>query len=134
MSIPFKRFWQPLVLKVDFTDPYWTVTRGQARGWIGGAIAADLLAQWLVGRPTWMTILASLLTLAMFWSAPARLAGAVGGLYITQALVSILVVTAAATSGLSVVVACAAYLWSGWCLLALIHLALRYLRTPKGAM
>lgn len=134
MSSPFKRLVQPLLLKVEFRDSYWDISRAQARCWIGGAMAADFLAQWSVGKPSVLTILASLLTIAVFWAAPARLAGAVGGLYITQALVSIAVVTAAATSGSSLVVAGAAYLWSGWCLLALVQVVLRYIRTPKALM
>lgn len=97
-------------------------------------MAADLLAQWLVGMPTPMSLLASLLTIAIFWAVPPRLAGAVAGLYITQALVSIAVVTAAATSGSALVVSVAAYLWSGWCLLALVQVVLRYIRTPKALM
>lgn len=134
MQSPFKRLTQPLLLKVEFRDAYWNISRTHARCWIAGAMAADLLAQWLVGKPNPLTILASLLTIAIFWAVPARLAGAVGGLYIMQALVSIAVVTLAATSASSIVVAGAAYLWSGWCLLALVLVVLRYIRTPKALM
>jgi hypothetical protein len=129
-----KRLVQPLTLKVCFKEAYWDITRTQARCWIGGALAADFLAQWLVGKPSAITILGSLLTLAMFWAVPARLAGAVGGLYITQALVSIGVVSVAAHSGSQFVVGAAAYLWSAWCMAALVVLVLRYIRTPKALM
>ena len=134
MQSPLKRLIQPLTLKVCFKDGYWDISRTAARLWIGGALAADLLAQWLVGAPTVTSILASSLTLALFWAVPARLAGAAGGLYISQALVSILVVTAAATSGRRVVVGAAAYLWSAWCIAALVVMVLRYIRTPKALM
>ena len=134
MHLPFKRLFQPLLLRVCFKHPYWDIGRAQARCWIVGALVTDLLAQWLVGVPSVTSILASLLTVALFWAAPARLAGAVGGLYVTQALVSVLVVTVAATSGSRLVVGAAAYLWSAWCMAALIVLVLRYIRTPKALM
>jgi hypothetical protein len=132
MPTLFKRLIEPLGLNVDFTDPYWNISRAAACGWLGAAMAADLLAQWLVGRPTWWTLGASAMTIALFWALPPRLAGAVGGLYIGQALVSILVAYAAATAGSAVLVATAAYLWSAWCLFALVRLGLNYLRTPKA--
>lgn len=134
MQSPFKRLTQPLLLKVDFRDSYWNISRAHARCWVGAAMAADLLAQGLVGRPNLLTILASMLTIAVLWAVPARLAGAVAGLYVTQALVSIVAVAAAATSGSALVVSGAAYLWSGWCLLALVQVVLLYLRTPKALM
>jgi len=134
MQTPFKRLIEPLFLKVNFTDPYWSVTSTQARCWLGGAVAADLLAQYLVGMPNPMTILASLLTLIIFWAIPPRLSGAVGGLYTSQALVSMLVVTAASMAGNMAVVDVAAMLWSAWCMFALVRLILGYIRTPKALM
>lgn len=134
MQLPLKRLFQPLTLKVCFKDGYWDIGRVQARCWVGGALAADLLAQGLVGKPSMATILASILTMALFWAVPPRLAGAAAGLYITQALVSIAVVMLAAASGSSRVVGAAAYLWSAWCLAALVILVLRYIRTPKVLM
>lgn len=134
MQLPFKRLLEPLTLKVCFKDQYWNISRTAARSWIAGAIGADLLAQALVGTPTLFSILGSLLTLIMFWAVPPRLAGAAGGLYLSQALASILVVSVAATSGSKLVVACAAYAWSTWCLVALVVLVLRYIRTPKALM
>ncbi|KVP75545.1 hypothetical protein WJ96_07515 [Burkholderia ubonensis] len=130
---PFKRIAAPLVLKVDFTDPYWNISAGQARCWLGGAVAADLLVQWVAGLPNVLTVLASLLTLAIFWAIPARLSGAVGGLYIGQALVSLPVVTAAAMMSGNVA-EIAGIAWSGLCLFALVRLILGYIRTPKALM
>jgi hypothetical protein len=134
MQQPFKRLIEPLTLKVCFKDQYWNISRTAARCWIAGAIGADLLAQALVGAPTLFSILGSLLTLLMFWAVPPRLAGAAGGLYLGQALTSILVVSVAAASGSKLVVAGAAYAWSTWCLVALVVLVLRYIRTPKALM
>lgn len=134
MQQPFKRLFEPLTLRVCFKDPYWNISPTSARCWIVGAIGADLLAQALVGAPTLFSVLASLLTILVFWAVPRRLAGAAGGLYIAQALVSILVVSLAATSGSKLLVAGAAYAWSTWCLVALVVLVLRYIRTPKALM
>ncbi|KVP39509.1 hypothetical protein [Burkholderia ubonensis] len=130
---PFKRVVAPLVLKVDFTDPYWNISTVQARCWLGAAVAADLLVQWVAGLPNVLTVLASFLTLVIFWALPARLSGAVGGLYIGQALASLPVVTAAAMVSRNVA-EIAGIGWSGWCMFALVRLILGYIRTPKALM
>ena len=134
MQLPLKRLVQPLTLKVCFKDQYWNISRAHARSWVVGAFGADMLAQWLVGAPTIYSILASLLTIVLFWAAPVRLAGAAGGLYVAQALASILVVSVTAASGSKLLVSTAAYAWSTWCMVALVVLVLRYIRTPKALM
>lgn len=134
MLFLIKRFLDPLTLRVDFTDPYWKATPGQARGWLVGAVAADMLVQYLIGQPSLFTILASTLTILVFWALPARLSGAVGGLYIAQAACSWLIVTVVSMYGSRGVVDTATLVWSGWCLFALLRLLLCYMRTPKAAM
>ncbi|KWA83821.1 hypothetical protein WL29_20875 [Burkholderia ubonensis] len=133
MRNPFKNVVAPLILKVDFTDPYWNVSAVQARCWLGGAVAADLLVQWIAGLPNLYTVLASLLTIAIFWALPRRLAGAVGGLYVAQALVSLPVVTAAGMVSRNAA-EIAGVAWSAWCMFALVRLILGYIRTPKALM
>ncbi len=130
----FKRLTEPLLLRVDFTHPCWAASAWQARAWLAGAVAADLSAQTLVGNPTWMTVLASLVTPLVFWTAPARLSGAVGGLYIVQALGSVGVVTAVALGGTFATAEVAALAWWGWCMFALVKLILAYIRTPKALL
>lgn len=134
MRTPFKRLLEPHAIKVDFTDQYWNISAAQARWWLSAAVAADLLVQALAGKPSLFTVLASLLTLAIFWAIPARLSGAVGGLYVTQALVSLLIVTVTATLGSKMLVDIAALMWSGWSMFALVRLILAYIRTPKALM
>lgn len=133
MQNPFKRVVAPLFLKVDFTEPYWNVSTVQARCWLGGAVAADLLVQWIAGLPNVYTVLASLLTVAIFWALPRRLAGAVGGLYIAQAVVSLPVVTTASLVSREAA-EIAGVAWSAWCMFALVRLILGYIRTPKALM
>lgn len=134
MTLMLKRLIQPVLLQVDFKDSFWNISAQSARFWILAAMVSDLLAQWLVGIPTVWSILASTMTLAVLWYVPARLAGAIGGLYVTQALTSILIVSLVALCGVKWVVAMAAYVWSAWCLFALIQVVLLYLRTPKALM
>ena len=129
-----KRFVDPLTLRVDFTDPLWKVSPSQARSWLLGAVAADLLVQFVVGQPSLFTVLASSLTILVFWAMPARLSGAVGCLYIAQALCSWGIVSAVSMLGNRGVVETATLMWSGWCLFALLKLLLSYLRTPKASM
>ena len=129
-----KRLLAPLVLKVDFTESFWDISVGQARGWLLGAVATDLLVQYFAGMPSILTILASCLTLGIFWSFPARLSGAVGGLYISQALGSLVVVTALAMTGYPLAADLGALLWGAWCMFALVRLILGYIRTPKSQL
>lgn len=134
MQSPFKRLVEPLALRVSFTDPYWDISRSHARWWLGGAVAADLLVQLLVGMPSLLTVLGSFLTPIIFWALPARLSGAVGGLYTSQALGSLLVVTSVSLLGSKGLVDVASVLWSGWGMFALVRLILSYIRTPKALM
>jgi hypothetical protein len=130
----FKRFIEPLTLRVDFKDPFWAVSPTQARLWLAGAVATDLAVQFVAGAPTLMTIASSVLTLLLFWFVPARLAGAIGGLYIGQAIGSLVVVTAASLSGVRMLVEVAGFAWWGWCLFAMAKMVLGYIRTPKAEM
>lgn len=135
MQNPFKRLYEPLILRVDFTEPYWVLSSSAARGWLLAAVAADLVAQYTAGTPGPLTVLASFLTLLIFWTVPARLSGAVGGLYVAQALGSLVVVTSvAAVTERSFDVEAAALIWWGWCTFALIRLMLAYIRTPKSKL
>lgn len=134
MQTPFKRVIAPLSLSVDFRDAYWSISRSASRWWLAGAVAADLAVQCLAGTPSLMTILSSLLTLVIFWTVPARLAGAVGGLYIGQAVISVAVVTAAAMTGSRLVTSVASFTWWAWCMFALVKLVMNYIRTPKVQM
>lgn len=123
----------PVLLNVDFRDRYWDVTPCRARCLLVLAVVADLFVQWLVGSPDIYTVLASVLTPAIFWAVPVRLAGAVGWLYIAQALLSLVVVTAAAMVSRNAAEV-AGIVWSAWCMFALVRLILSYLRTPKALM
>lgn len=126
-----KRLIEPLFIKVDFTDSFWDISTNQARVWLVAAVVTDLLVQSLAGSPNLLTIIASFLTLAIFWAIPARLSGAVGGLYIGQALGSLVVVTATAMTGYPMAVDVVALLWWAWCMFALVQLILGYIRTPN---
>lgn len=132
MQSPIKRLLEPLFIKVDFTERYWDISPAQARAWLIGAIVADLSVQALVGLPNLLTVLASMLTAVIFWTVPARLSGAVGGLYISQALGSLVVVSIVAMSEVKLVVELAAILWWAWCMFAFVKLILGYIRTPKS--
>ncbi len=132
MPSPLKRLIEPLFIKVDFTDRYWDISPAQARAWLIGAIVSDLSVQALVGLPNLLTVLASLLTAVIFWQVPARLSGAVGGLYIAQAVGSLVVVSLVAMSESKLAVGLAARLWAAWCMFALVKLILGYIRTPKS--
>lgn len=129
-----KRLLEPLFIKVDFTESFWDISPRQARVWLLAAVVTDLLVQSFAGLPSLFTILASCLTLGIFWSVPARLSGAVGGLYISQALGSLVVVTAVAMTGHQVAVDISALLWWAWCMFALVQLILGYIRTPKSQL
>jgi len=129
-----KRFIEPLTLRVDFRNPFWYVTPLQARLWVAGAVAADLAVQFVAGAPTLMTVVSSFLTLLLFWFVPARLAGAIGGLYIGQAIGSLVVVTAASLSGVRLLPEVVGFAWWGWCMFSLAKMVLVYIRTPKAEM
>lgn len=129
------RLLDPLLLRVDFTHTSWAQSPLTARAWLAGAVVADLSVQFVAGQPSWWTVLFSLLTLACFWLVPARLTGAVGALYIMQALGSLAVVIllASFTDNLTLINV-GALLWWAWCVFALVKLILAYLRTPKALM
>lgn len=130
-----RRLLDPLLLRVDFTQTSWALTPWAARAWLAGAVVADLAVQFVAGEPTWWTVLFSLLTLVCFWYVPPRLTGAVGALYIMQALGSLAVVLllAAFTDELAIINV-GVLLWWAWCVFALVKLILAYLRTPKAQM
>lgn len=130
----FKRIFEPLTLRTDFRDMYWGISPSQARLWLAGAVTTDLAVQFVAGAPTMMTIVSSLLTLLLFWFVPSRLAGAIGGLYIGQAIGSLVVVTAASLTGVRMLAEVAGFVWWGWCMFALVKLVLAYIRTPKAEM
>lgn len=125
----------PLLLRVDFTRTCWARTPWGARAWLAGAVGSDLIVQLLVGKPNALTALISLLTFVCFWYAPPRLTGAIGSLYIMQALGSLAVVLllASFTEDLAIINV-GALLWWAWCVVALVRLLLTYLRTPKALL
>ena len=129
------RLLDPLLLRVDFTHTSWAQSPWTARAWLAGAVVADLAVQFVAGQPTWWTVLLSLLTLACFWYAPPRLTGAIGALYIMQALGSLVVVLIlAAFTEDNAVLNVGALIWWAWCVFALVKLILAYIRTPKALM
>lgn len=131
MQNPIKRLYQPLMLRVDFLDPYWSISKAGSTSWLAAAVVSDQVAQYLVGKPDVLSFIASLCTLFLIFVLPPRLAGAVGGLLVSQALISILVVLAASVTGIPAVATIAPLAWSAWCLVALIKLVTGYIQTPK---
>lgn len=122
---------EPPMLKVNFQDPTWSVERKTVWAWLGTAIVADLCAQYLVGDPSAFTVILSLLTLCLSFL-PVRLSLALAGLYITQSVGSILVVTGLVMLGLpKPAVVLLASFWQLWCFVAMASLLLRYIRTPR---
>lgn len=134
MRIPvLSTIFAPLVLRVEFRDPHWAVSKAGAWAWLAAAIASDLLVQYLVGNLTWLTGLVSLVTLS-FGVFPSRWVHMAAGLYTGQALVSgvlALGLTRAGAPQLAVSILC--WLWATWCLIAQVLLSLRYFRTPKSS-
>lgn len=131
---PLKRLCQPLLLQVNFKDPYWAIPAGAARGWLLLAVCADLLAQWLVGKPSMLTVALSCSTMVLGWTLPSRLVGAIAGLYVTQAAVSVAIVKLVSLSGSPLLTSACTVIWSVWCFLMLAQLVLLYIRTPKALM
>lgn len=124
---------KPLILRVEFRDRYWGISRAGCWAWLVAAVASDLVAQWAVGNLTWLTGIVSLLTLS-FGVLPSRWVHVAAGLCTGQALVSGLLsvgLTRAGAPHLAVAIVC--YLWAAWCLVAQIMLSLRYFRTPKAS-
>lgn len=122
---------EPLMLKVNFQDPTWNTSRQTVWLLIGAAIAADLVAQFLVGDPSVFTVALSLLSVFLGFF-PTRVAVALAGLYITQSIGSILVVTGLVLLGLpKPAVVLLASFWQLWCFVAMARLILRYIRTPR---
>lgn len=130
-----RRFFDPLLLRADFTQTCWARTHWEAGAWLAGAVGSDLMVQLLVGQPNVWTVLISLLTLVCFWYAPPRLIGAIGALYITQAVGSLIVVSLVSTiTDAQAIITASALLWGVWCLFALVKLILVYTRTPKASL
>lgn len=122
---------EPPQLKVNFQDPTWSVGKNSAWRLVCCAIAADLLAQFLVGDPGIFTIMLSLLTVGLGFL-PERLAAALAGLYISQSLGSVLLITALVFAGLpKPAVELLGAFWQLWCFVAMASLLLRYIRTPR---
>lgn len=122
---------EPPQLKVNFQDPIWRVGKNSTWLLVGGAIAADLMAQFLVGNPGIFTIVLSLMTVGLGFL-PERLAAALAGLYISQSLGSLLLVTALVLVGLpKPAVELLGSFWQLWCFVAMVSLLLRYIRTPR---
>lgn len=122
---------EPPQLKVNFQDLTWRVGKNSAWRLVGCAIAADLLAQFLVGNPGIFTIMLSLMTVGLGFL-PERLAAALAGLYISQSLGSVLLITALVFAGLpKPAVELLGSAWQLWCFVAMASLLLRYIRTPR---
>jgi len=134
VSVPFlSTVFAPLLLRVEFRDAHWSISRAGAWGWVVAAVASDLLVQQVFGAPTWLTRLASLVTLLIGFLPP-RLVHALAGLYVAQAAVSALLtwlMTAAGTpAGVTLF---AGGMLALWCWAAMVLLVLRYIRTPKAS-
>ncbi|MEX3984180.1 hypothetical protein AB4Y45_35075 [Paraburkholderia sp. EG287A] len=134
MSIPLlTTLVSPLVLRVEYRDKYWGISRAGCWAWLIAAVGSDLLVQWVTGNLTWLTGVASLLTLS-FCKFPVRWLHAAAGLCTGQALVSGVLALGLTHAGAPLyVVAIACYLWAAWCLVAQVLLTLRYIRTPKAS-
>lgn len=124
---------QPLMLTVDFRSNRWDVSRPLVVGWIVLAVLADFGAQWAVGPVDYLRVAGSFLTFLLLML-PLRLAVAAAGLYVSQALISLLLWSAVqnATAGLGWLGYVVTYGWQGWSLLALGFLFLTYVRTPRN--
>lgn len=122
---------EPPMLQVNFQDPTWAARRETVWALIGVAIASDLVAQFLVGDPSFFTVALSLLSIGLGFL-PARLALAFAGLYISQSLGSIVMITGLVLLGLpKAAVVLLASFWQLWCFVAMASLFLRYVRTPR---
>ena len=134
MSVPLlSTLVAPPLLRVEYRHAHWNISRAGAWAWVVAAVACDLLVQQVFGTPTWLTRLASLLTLLIGFL-PTRLVHALAGLYVAQAALSALLtwlLTAAGVSGGITLIAGAA--WALWCWAAMVLLVLRYIRTPKAS-
>lgn len=129
------RFVAPAMLRVDFTHSMWQTTQAEARGWILASVLADLLALWLTGEFNWWYLGLALVTPLSIWWLPTRLALAAATLYCAQALGSIVLVTGMeALLAPKMLIQGITALWQLWCMLALVVLLVRYIRTPKAAL
>lgn len=134
MSVPLlSTLLAPPLLRVEYRDAHWSISRAGAWAWVVAAVASDLLVQQVFGTPTWLTRLASLLTLLIGFL-PTRLVHALAGLYVTQAAVSALVTWLLTVADVPAgVILLAGGAWALWCWAAMVLLVLRYIRTPKAS-
>lgn len=125
--------YQPLILQVDFRSQRWAAKKTTVVSWVVLAVAADILVQFGVGSVDVMRLAGTLLTFLLLLLPP-RLAVATGGLYVTQAVVSLGLshVMQPGVMPLPIWVGYAVtYGWQLWCLVAFALLFLNYIRTPK---
>lgn len=129
------RFWQAMTLRTNFRHYAWRVTAQEGRTLLVLATVADLLAQWWLGEPNLMTLIAAVALPCLFWRLPGRLAAGAGGVLLVQSLGSMVVILAATLVGLPrFFVEGAALAWWFYCITALVLLGLSYFRTPKSQM
>lgn len=124
----FKPLITPVSFQANFKQLGWNQGRVGQLAWVLGAVVSDLAVQALSHNLAWWTILASLITLS-FIQLPMRLGIALGGLYITQAWVSLGLVL-----GMSMAQPIIGFVWQVWCVAAGLTTILTYMRTPKTLM
>lgn len=121
---------QPLTLRVNFRDMIWDANPQVIMFALLAAVGTDLLANYVLGMLSLWKIVFSLATL-LYYSLPRRLAYAIACLYISQAVISFVVVVCLASLHLTLVATILSYGFSVWCTFALVKLVLLYIRTPK---
>lgn len=129
------RFYQAMTLRTNFRHYAWKVSSAEGRVLLVLATVADLLAQWWLGEPNMMTLVAAVALPCLFWRLPSRLVAGAGGVLLVQSLGSMVVILLLTAAGLPHFgVEGAALAWWFYCITALVMLGLSYMRTPKAQM
>ncbi|GBG14370.1 uncharacterized protein NMK_1969 [Novimethylophilus kurashikiensis] len=134
-NITVQRLLLPLLLKSDFRSPIWAGSVLEARLWLFGSVPLNLLALYLVGELTMGNIILTLLSpFGIVWFS-ARLALALGCMQVSVALISILVVCGMIVLHIApTAILVTSYFIQLWSVIAMIHVIVKYLRTPKNQL
>jgi hypothetical protein len=128
----FRSLFDGLLLRIDFRDAHWQVSRGGANAWVVLAVVADQAAQLLNHQWHVYQLFVALVTLVLV-KAPVRLAHALGGMYTGQALVSGTVCWSLVHLGVPQwVILCLLWPFAAWGAVAFGVAVARYVRTPKA--
>lgn len=133
LQLTLLRLVQPLFLRVDFRSGHWSASVEKAHFWLMMSAGIHIALLFLLGQLAFMDFLFAIAFPAFLWRLPPSLALAGAALNASLAIASVLVIVGMLVLGFSPsIVQMAAYLVQIWGVVALIKLALTYIRTAKS--